>query len=134
MAQRKRSPSVQLDVRSVLRWTAITVSVLWVLLAVYAEFFDVDPHLNSLRTSGAAACKHTSNGDFHRKYECTEAALDAEDRKGFVIWIGKVCFVLGPPLGLWFLLRLAYPAQSDNTGTGEYYTPPPPPIKRRRVR
>jgi hypothetical protein len=132
MPPSNNKPSESLDLRSVLRWTGLTVCAVWMALSLYSEFFAANPDNYSFRSPAVEARMRACNGDFQHRYACKDAAMIAQGQRGFVVWIGKVLIVLGPPLALYVLMRIAYPNAEDGGGTA--YRQTPTSIRRRRVK
>jgi hypothetical protein len=115
-----------------LRWLATTVSAIWIVLSIIAEFFDVDPNQYGPVSADSMARMSSCQGNYHQRYACKEQVTLSKQRHSFLLWIGKVCIVFGPPAALFLMLRYAYKEQpAPENG---YYQRPPPPVKRRRVR
>ncbi|HIJ38308.1 MAG TPA: hypothetical protein HPP80_05350 [Rhodospirillaceae bacterium] len=123
----------KMNTQKALKWVGIIASTLWIIVSIYTAFFDVDPDQFGFKSPEVEARMQNCGGSFKQRYECKEAAILAKHRQSFVLWIEKVAAILGPPLALAFLIRLAN-RQAPKEEEDDLYGRRPPPVKKRRVR
>ena len=124
------------DSRTKLRWIAMAVSALWISYTLYSEFFAVDPTQYGFKSPEIEQDMKSCTGDFQTRYKCKESLIIDKGHESFIIWMGKMGLIFGPPLALFGALRLMSRNPNDddddnNVGSGP---PPPPSISSRRVR
>ena len=132
MAPKNQRASSNVSTRTLVRWGVAIASALWVVIMIFFEILEADPNRFSDRSPEVEARRNSCIGDYAHRYRCTDRAIIEENQKGFLVWIEKVCIVIGPPIVLWLLLRRAYGNQGDDEEN--YFTQTPTAIKRRRVR
>lgn len=122
---------------------ATFISVIWILVAAYQEFFADSFSEFGFRTPEMTEKLNTCTGTFSERYVCKDGLIIAKGQEDFLVWVEKTVWVFAPPALLFAFLGLfrrgarkaAKPAKSrhdDETPPGN--PPPPTDISRWRVR
>ena len=115
------------------KWAVAAFSILWLAVIIDREILEADSRQMGINApSVEAEIKNCNNAASKQRYECTESAILAHQRKTFIDAIGLGILMFGPPIGLWLLANWL-----DHASFGGYRVRPgrrPPSIKKWRVR
>ena len=118
--------------RLIAKWTAMAAGVVWVSVMFYVEFLTIDPNDYGFLAPDVAEQMDNCAGTFQQRYDCKEALIIRKGQRSFVIWMGKVALILGPPIVLASLL--SYSTKRRANDMPDNFEPPPVPIARYRVK
>ena len=120
--------------RKHLNWIVTLVCTLWMVGALYVQFIAVNPDQYGFRNPVIEQEMQNCAGSFEQRYNCKEALIIAKGHASFLIWLGKMALVLGPPVVVWNLLRLAARPRRAEEAPDLFEPPPPSGIKRHKIR
>ena len=94
--------------QKMLSWGVTAICAIWMGLTLYGQFLAVDPDQYSFRSPEIEQKMKDCAGSYEQRYKCKEALIIEKGHNSFMIWLGKMALVFGPPAVLWNLQRLSH--------------------------
>lgn len=120
------------SIRQVAKWIAMTASTVWVCAMIYQMFLTIDPDDYGFLAPDVQQQMDNCGGTFQQRYDCKEAIIIAKGHRSFMIWMGKVALILGPPMAL--AAAASFATRRRINDMPDTFEPPPVSIARHRVR
>jgi hypothetical protein len=124
---------LSLDYRALIKVVSTMMCGGWIGVTVYTEILTLDPDQYGSHAPEVEQAMKACAGNFAERYKCKESLIITKNQHSFMVWVGKVVYIFGPPAGMAGLVALANMVRRSSN-RDEFDPPPPASIARRRVR